>query len=316
MEAPQVTPHKTPTPPMAVVCQEVGKSYGRVQAVDSVSWQIAPRTIAGLIGPDGAGKTTLIKMMATLISPTHGSINILGYDVAKEYSALRKTIGYVPSRFSLYPDLTIRENIQFFASIYKKDCQQRLQDLSDIYSLLAPFEKRKAGQLSGGMKQKLSLCCALIHTPRILLLDEPTTGVDPVSRKEFWQILQRLVTQEDITIVVSTPYMDEAERCHSIALMNEGKILSIASPQEIKASYSDKLFEVKSQHIASLLPLLRKDPHVIRAYSFGDSIHCNFSSDTDLETFRQTTSQVAHQELTITPTLPSIEDCFLKILHP
>lgn len=298
----------------AIVCKDVCKFYPpSIRAVDSLSWEIEEHSICGLIGPDGAGKSTLIRMMATLTDPSKGSIKIFGHDVAQSYLPLRKIIGYVPSRFSLYPDLSVRENIRFFASIYQQDFPERLRRLSDIYSLLAPFEKRKAGQLSGGMKQKLSLCCALIHTPKLLLLDEPTTGVDPVSRKEFWQILKRLVQEEDITIVVSTPYMDEAEKCHTIALMNQGKLLEIATPQKIKELHTETLWKIVTERPAQLLRILREDEAVDRAFSFGDSIHSTLTSPHLIDSVRKRVSEKVGAEIIFTATEPSIEDYFLKL---
>jgi ABC-2 type transport system ATP-binding protein len=218
-----------------VTANNLIKTYGKkneVLAVDHVSFSVNDGEIFGLIGPDGAGKTSIFRMLTTLLLPDSGSASVAGFDVVKDYKQIRNTVGYMPGRFSLYPDLSVEENLNFFATIFETTIQKNYDLIKEIYVQLEPFKKRRAGKLSGGMKQKLALCCALIHKPTVLFLDEPTTGVDPVSRKEFWEMLKRLKAQ-GITILVSTPYMDEAGLCDRIALIQNGKILSIETPANI-----------------------------------------------------------------------------------
>src|SRR6185312_14000353 len=232
----------------SVSAKNLTKTYGvkkKVVAVDNISFSVNNGEIFGLIGPDGAGKTTVFRMLTTLLLPDAGSGTVAGFDVAKDYQQIRSSVGYMPGRFSLYPDLTVEENLTFFATIFGTTIQQNYSLIREIYVQLEPFKNRRAGKLSGGMKQKLALCCALIHKPIILFLDEPTTGVDPVSRKEFWEMLKHLKAQ-GITILVSTPYMDEAGLCDRIALMQNGKILMLDTPTNISNSYPEKLLAVKA----------------------------------------------------------------------
>src|SRR5688500_8831336 len=231
----------------AVVVNNLSKVYGKekIQAVESVSFSVGKGELFGLIGPDGAGKTSIFRMLTTLILPDKGSASVDGLDVVKGYKQIRKSVGYMPGKFSLYPDLSIEENLAFFATVFNTTVDENYHLIKDIYVQIEPFKKRRAGKLSGGMKQKLALCCALIHKPTVLFLDEPTTGVDPVSRKEFWEMLKRLKAQ-GITILVSTPYMDEATLCDRIALIQGGKILSIDTPAKIVNDYSDSLYAIKS----------------------------------------------------------------------
>ena len=204
-----------------VSVREIAKSYGNVRALTGISFDISKGEIFGLIGPDGAGKTTLFRILNTLILPDEGVATVDGLDVVEGYKEIRKRVGYMPGRFSLYQDLTVEENLTFFATLFNTTIQENYHLVEDIYTQIEPFKNRRAGKLSGGMKQKLALSCALIHKPTVLFLDEPTTGVDPVSRKEFWEMLKRL-KEEGITIVVSTPYMDEIRRCDRIAFINNG----------------------------------------------------------------------------------------------
>ncbi|MBP9550017.1 MAG: ABC transporter ATP-binding protein, partial [Chitinophagales bacterium] len=265
------------------------KTYnkGKVLALDNVSLQINSAEIFGLIGPDGAGKTTLFRILTSLIIADTGNAIVHDLDVVKQYKDLRKIIGYMPGRFSLYQDLTVEENLQFFATLFNTSIKENYNLIEDIYVQLEPFKNRRAGKLSGGMKQKLALCCALIHKPKILFLDEPTTGVDPVSRKEFWEMLKRL-QQQGITILVSTPYMDEALLCDKIALMQGGKILQTDSPSNIIASYPKKLFAVKSNDMFKLLSVLRNYDQIFSAFSFGDALHISGKetlSENDIEQY-------------------------------
>ncbi len=226
----------------AIEVKHISKSYGAVKALQDVSLTVEHGDLFGLIGPDGAGKTTLFRLLTTLLVPDSGSASVEGLDIVRDYQMIRRQVGYMPGRFSLYPDLTVEENMRFFASLFGTTLEANYDLVAPIYSQIEPFKHRPAGKLSGGMKQKLALSCALIHKPTVLFLDEPTTGVDVVSRIEFWDILQGL-RQQGITILVSTPYMDEAQRCNRVALINEGRIMDIDMPQRIIESSGQTNFE-------------------------------------------------------------------------
>lgn len=252
------------------------KTYGRkkekVLAVDSVSFDVNDGEIFGLIGPDGAGKTSIFRMLTTVILPDSGTALLNGLDIVKDYREIRKILGYMPGKFSLYQDLSVEENLQFFASVFDTTIEENYDLIKDIYAQIEPFKDRRAGKLSGGMKQKLALSCALIHKPKILFLDEPTTGVDPVSRKEFWEMLKRLKTQ-GITMVVATPYMDEAALCDRIALIQNGKILQIETPGSISNSFPDLLFEIKAGRTSDVLKALENFEAKKNVYAFGEFVH-------------------------------------------
>jgi drug efflux transport system ATP-binding protein len=250
----------------------VSKSFGDVSAVRDVSISVGEGEIFGLIGPDGAGKTTLFRILATLLVPDSGEARILGLDVVDDYREIRPLLGYMPGRFSLYEDLTVSENLSFFGSIFGTDPQEGRGLIEDIYSQIAPFSNRRAGALSGGMKQKLALSCALIHRPRILLLDEPTTGVDAVSRREFWTVLGRL-RSEGITVIVSTPYMDEASRCDRVALVDHGQLLMVDTPDAVENSMESPLFAVSGGQKYEMLLALRRHPETRTVFPFGDTLH-------------------------------------------
>ncbi|MBP7399754.1 MAG: ABC transporter ATP-binding protein [Chitinophagales bacterium] len=292
------------------------KTYnkGKVLALDNVSLQINSAEIFGLIGPDGAGKTTLFRILTSLIIADTGNAIVHDLDVVKQYKDLRKIIGYMPGRFSLYQDLTVEENLQFFATLFNTSIKENYNLIEDIYVQLEPFKNRRAGKLSGGMKQKLALCCALIHKPKILFLDEPTTGVDPVSRKEFWEMLKRL-QQQGITILVSTPYMDEALLCDKIALMQGGKILQTDSPSNIIASYPKKLFAVKSNDMFKLLSVLRNYDQIFSAFSFGDALHISGKETLSENDIEQYLTALKYTDVTIQEIEPGIEDCFMQYMH-
>jgi ABC-type multidrug transport system ATPase subunit len=256
----------------AVVVDGLIKRFGEAVAVREVSLTVRSGELFGFIGPDGAGKTTLFRVLATLLLPDAGTAHVLGRDVVKELWALRPRLGYMPGRFSLYPDLSVEENLRFFASVFGTSIEQEYQQIEPIYVQLEPFKDRRAGALSGGMKQKLALCCALVHRPDILFLDEPTTGVDAVSRREFWELLARFKAG-GLTIVVSTPYMDEATRCDRVALMQQGRILAVDTPEQITRSFDRALFAVRSDQRYQALLAIRRYPHTHTIYPFGEVLH-------------------------------------------
>ncbi|MDE6336492.1 MAG: ABC transporter ATP-binding protein, partial [Muribaculaceae bacterium] len=256
----------------AVEINDITKRYDKITALDGVSFSVDKGEMFGVIGPDGAGKSTLYKILATLLQPDSGSAKICGLDTVKHYSEIRTKIGYMPERFSLYQDLTVAENLRFFASLFGVSVKDNYDLIAPIFSQLEKFPNRKAGALSGGMKQKLALSCALIHRPEILLLDEPTTGVDAVSRSEFWDMLSTL-REKGITILVSTSYMDEATRCERIVMINRGKILDINTPANLIAEIGENLYNAVADDMFRLLNRLRKIPEVIDCYTFGATLH-------------------------------------------
>ena len=283
----------------AVSVENITKRYGKTVALDGVSFEVEKGELFGIIGPDGAGKTTLFRIIATLILADSGTASVDGFDVVRDYKELRKRIGYMPGRFSLYQDLTVEENLSFFAAVFGTTIRENYHLVEGIYKLLEPFRKRRAGKLSGGMKQKLALCCALIHKPDILYLDEPTTGVDPVSRKEFWEMLGKL-QQEGITIVVSTPYMDEANLCDRIALIKGGRFLQIDTPQNIRQGFSAPLWAVRSEKMHRLLDDVRAFPGVDNCYAFGETHHFTACEGFDADGLRDTPPSACSR-----PKLPS-----------
>jgi len=299
----------------AVVVRNLSKVYGKekVQAVDDVSFSVSQGELFGLIGPDGAGKTSIFRMLTTLLLPDAGSAAVDGFDIVKDYKMIRNTVGYMPGKFSLYQDLTIEENLNFFATVFGTSIEENYHLIKDIYVQIEKFKDRRAGKLSGGMKQKLALCCALIHKPSVLFLDEPTTGVDPVSRKEFWEMLKRLKA-ERITIVVSTPYMDEATLCDRIALIQSGKILSIDTPKKIVASYPDELYAIKADNMYALLKKLGSFQQTINSYAFGEYAHASFADGTGEEEVSEYLRGDGLSHIQIHKTKPTIEDCFIKLL--
>jgi len=252
--------------------KDIHKQYGDVVALEKVSLSVKEGELFGLIGPDGAGKTSLLRILMSLLLPDGGSATMNGLDVVADYKKVRLITGYMPGRFSLYPDLTVEENLKFFATVFGTTIQENYHLIKDIYQQIEPFKTRRAGKLSGGMKQKLALSCALIHKPEILILDEPTTGVDAVSRKEFWEMLKRL-KEMGITILVSTPYMDEASLCDRIALIQQGKLMSVATPQVMTKSFPEDLWTVRTRKIYNTSKLLEKLPSIISVNSFGQVLH-------------------------------------------
>lgn len=289
------------------------RSYGNVEALQDISLDIHSGELFGLIGPDGAGKTTLFRILTTLLLADKGKATVCGLDVVRDYKKIRTMVGYMPGRFSLYQDLTVEENLNFFATVFNTTIAENYELVRDIYVQIEPFKNRKAGKLSGGMKQKLALCCALIHRPEVLFLDEPTTGVDPVSRVEFWEMLDRLKKQ-GITILVSTPYMDEASRCDRIALMRSGRCLSVDTPAGIRASFGRQLWIVRSAAMYKLLVDLRAFPGTYSCYAFGDAHHLTLKEDGgEMDALKQYLKGKGYTDVTIEPVMPSVEDCFMAL---
>lgn len=301
----------------AIVCRNITKRYSKtkngVTALHNIDLEVHWGEIFGLIGPDGAGKTTLFRILTTLILPTSGTAMVDGCDVVADYQKIRQHVGYMPGRFSLYQDLTVEENLTIFATVFNTTIAENYHLIRDIYQQIEPFKNRRAGKLSGGMKQKLALCCALIHKPKILFLDEPTTGVDPVSRKEFWDMLKRL-KEQGITIVVSTPYMDEATRCDRIALIQNGQFLSIDTPQNLVSQFEHELWAVSSKQMSKLLHQLRAYPNVLSCYAFGDCHHMNTTKEMlDTQKLLEYLKQLGHESIKIERIEPTIEDTFMAL---
>lgn len=296
----------------AVSVSHIDKTYGKVHALKDLSFTVDEGELYGIIGPDGAGKTTLFRILATLMRADKGTAEVAGCDVVRDYRKIRNIIGYMPGRFSLYQDLTVEENLKFFATVFNTTIQENYHLIEDIYKQIEPFKHRKAGKLSGGMKQKLALSCALIHKPEVLFLDEPTTGVDPVSRKEFWGMLLKLKRQ-GITILVSTPYMDEATLCDRIALMQEGRFIGTDTPQGIIAHYPDKLLAVQSDNMHKLLADLHDYQQVKSSYSFGETFHVTLRDQSPADELKAYLKQRGHSDVNIRSIAPSIEDCFMLL---
>ncbi len=300
----------------AISIRGVNKTYdGKVVALKDINLEVEEGEVFGLVGPDGAGKSTLFNILTTLLLPDSGDIRVFLMDAVRDYKAVRQIIGYLPGTFSLYPDLSVQENLDFFAVMYKSSIEENMNIIEPIWKQISPFKDRKAGKLSGGMKQKLALCCALIHRPRILFLDEPTTGVDPVSRKEFWDILKS-IRQHDITVVVSTPYMDEATRCDRIALIQNGEIIGVNPPQTIIQNFKGHLYTFKSDDIFSLLQVMEQCPLRCNYYPYGEHCHVAFYEDmtTAMPQFERFLEEHQQPHSTITPIQPSVEDCFIEIV--
>lgn len=298
----------------AISIENITKKYGNVTALIDVSLEIKEGELFGLIGPDGAGKTTLFRILTTLISPTSGKASVMGYDVVKDIEPIRSNVGYMPGRFSLYQDLSVEENLSFFAALFGKSIDESYELIKPIYKQIEPFKTRRAGKLSGGMKQKLALSCALIHKPKVLFLDEPTTGVDAVSRSEFWDMLQHL-KKHGITILVSTPYMDEASRCDRIALCNQGKILSIDTPENMISNFKEPLFAVKSKNLFKLLNHTRSYPHTRLCYPFGGVHHILVDNDFSESDLQKHLENAGIQDATVERITPCIEDIFINLMQ-
>lgn len=297
---------------MSIDVKHISKSYKDVPALNDISFEVKPGEIFGLIGPDGAGKTTLFRILTTLLLPDSGTAEVAGFSLS-DYKSIRKNVGYMPGRFSLYQDLTVEENLQFFATIFGSDIKKNYDLIRDIYVQIEPFKNRRAGALSGGMKQKLALCCALIHKPLVLFLDEPTTGVDPVSRKELWEMLKRL-KYSGISMLVSTAYMDEAALCDRIALIQHGSILTLDSPEGIKKSFPKKLFTLKTKKVYELISELVAAPHTDSIYPFGEFLHYTDKRDSfSTEEMMQWLSGKGFDDIEIKTTEAGIEDAFMEL---
>lgn len=293
---------------VTISINNISKSYKGKQpvvALTDINLQIEEGELFGLIGPDGAGKTSLFRILTTLLLADEGFAAVDGKDVVKDFREIRNHIGYMPGRFSLYQDLTIEENLQFFADVFGTTIEDNYDMIKDIYVQIEPFKKRRAGKLSGGMKQKLALCCALIHKPRVLFLDEPTTGVDPVSRKEFWDMLKTLKKQ-NITIMVSTPYMDEASLCDRIALIQSGKIMSVNTPEKIVTDYPFALYEAKADNNYHLLEHLKLQDNIRLCYISGEYLHVVFKEDN---------IRIDYPYTDLRKVEPTIEDCFIHLME-
>lgn len=295
-----------------VSVHHLSKSYGNVTALKNLSFEVSRGEIYGIIGPDGAGKTTLFRILTTLMLADNGTVTLDGLDVVKDYKQIRNIIGYMPGKFSLYQDLTVEENLRFFASVFNTTIEENYYLIEDIYKQIEPFRKRRAGKLSGGMKQKLALSCALIHKPTVLFLDEPTTGVDPVSRKEFWDMLVKLKAQ-GITIIVSTPYMDEATLCDRIALIMDGKFMQVDTPENIVSGYSKTLWSVRTNQMHLLLSDLRSDPLIKSSFSFGETIHITVEKPLLPDDLNAYLADQGHSDIEIKVIQPTIEDCFMLL---
>ncbi|MCL2327794.1 MAG: ABC transporter ATP-binding protein [Bacteroidetes bacterium] len=293
--------------------KNISKKYKSVQALQDISFSVEKGEIFGLIGPDGAGKTTLFRILTTLILADSGTATLNGWDIIKDYQKIRNNVGYMPGRFSLYQTMTVEENLDFFATLFHTTIAENYDLIKDIYSQIEPFKNRMAGKLSGGMKQKLALSCALIHRPLVLFLDEPTTGIDPVSRKELWAMLRKL-KNEGITIVVSTPYMDEAMLCDRIALMQKGTIMTIDTPQGIIDKFPQKVFAAKADNMSRLLDDLRGYENVKSCYTFGEFHHFTINNEQlTINNLKRFLIEKGHTNLEIKEIEATIEDCFMNL---
>ncbi|MFZ1808498.1 MAG: ABC transporter ATP-binding protein [Cyclobacteriaceae bacterium] len=303
----------------AVKVERVFKNFQsdktQIEALHNISFDVSRGELFGLIGPDGAGKTTLFRILTTLMIANKGNAWVDGLEVVNDYKEIRKRVGYMPGRFSLYQDLTVEENISFFATLFGTTLEENYELVKDIYVQIEPFKKRRAGALSGGMKQKLALSCALIHRPSVLFLDEPTTGVDAVSRQEFWELLRSLQHQ-GISIVVSTPYMDEASLCDRVALMQDGKIMDIDTPKGITQKFSKPLWAIGAADMYSLMNDLRSDERVDTCYPFGQFHHITFAGvNEEIQSIKKTLADKGHSNISIQKIEPTIEDCFMELMN-
>lgn len=297
---------------MEIKVENISKSFGAVRALDEVSFEVKGGELFGLIGPDGGGKTTLFRILTTLMLPDSGHAVVAGHPLT-DYRAIRRSVGYMPGRFSLYPDLTVEENLKFFASIFGTTVHENYELIRDIYVQIEPFRNRRAGALSGGMKQKLALSCALVHRPEVLFLDEPTTGVDPVSRKEFWEMLGRL-RRTGIPILVSTAYMDEASRCDRVALIQQGKILMADSTANITRAFGRQLFAIRTRSVYQVTQDIQEYAFTRSIYPFGEFLHyTDKRQEPDPADLRGFLLNRGHHDIELSAIEPTIEDAFMEL---
>lgn len=293
--------------------KDISKRHGAVQALEDISFDVPRGELFGLIGPDGAGKTTLFRTLVTLLLPDAGTMTFDGRDVVKDYRHVRHNVGYMPGTFSLYQDLSVRENLEFFASVFQTTVEANYELIRDIYVMLEPFATRRAGALSGGMKQKLALCCALIHKPQVLVLDEPTTGVDAVSRREFWEMLRKL-KGEGITILVSTPYMDEAALCDRVGLIQGGRLLRVGPPAALTRAYDQPLYAAIGDDAYGLLQALRRMPGITSVQPFGTALHVTASAPLDITDLKRRLTEQGLRGVELRSIEPGIEDLFMHLM--
>src|SRR6056297_964328 len=298
----------------SIAVDSIKKNYGDITAVDSATFEVNEGELFGLIGPDGAGKTTLYRILTTLLIPDEGTAKVEGWDTVNNYKEIRRITGYMPGRFSLYQDLSVRENLEFFATIFDTTIEENYYLIEEIYRQIEPFKDRLARNLSGGMKQELALSCALIHKPSVLVLDEPTTGVDAVSRKEFWDMLIQL-KKSGLTILVATPYMDEASKCDRVALIQNGKLMTVNEPEQIIAEFPKKLYAASADNIYNLLLDMRKTEGIESVYPFGDCLHVTVKQgEMDKEKISGLLEERGHTRVNIDTIKPNIEDCFMNLM--
>lgn len=294
----------------------LSKNFGKVEALKDISLEIFENELYGFIGPDGAGKTTLFRILTTLLVPDRGSASVLGMDVVSDYKKIRPLLGYMPGTFSLYQDLSVEENMKFFASVFGTTIEENYDLVKPIYSQLEPFKDRYAGNLSGGMKQKLALCCALIHKPELLILDEPTTGVDAVSRKEFWEMLH-VLQGEGISIIASTPYMDEANQCDRVALIDKGEVLNINTPKNITSEFKKPLYGFKHPNKYELINRLRDFEYSYSVHPFGEFVHyTDKRGKIDPEELKNYLESKGLNKPVLKEIEPDIEDMFMSLMKP
>lgn len=298
----------------SVTINNVSKSFGDTLALNKLSCTVNKGELFGFIGPDGAGKTTLFRILTTLLLADEGDVSVAGFDAIKDYKQIRHNVGYMPGTFSLYQDLTVEENLNFFAGVFKTTIKENYHLIEDIYKQIEPFKNRRAGKLSGGMKQKLALSCALVHKPKVLFLDEPTTGVDAVSRKEFWEMLAKLKS-DGLTILVSTPYMDEAALCDRVALIQKGEILSIDTPQQIRNSFPFDLIQIKAKNMFALMNILKSHSQIYSSYLFGEYIHIVLKENVKPELFMEELIKTGVEDLQWDKIIASVEDCFMELMN-
>ncbi len=304
----------TNQPDAAIAVENLTKRYGDTVALDGISFRVQRNELFGIIGPDGGGKTTLFRILTSLLRPGSGRARTYGLDVVTDYKRIRQIIGYMPGRFSLYQDLTVEENLAFFASIFGADVNQNYDLIAPIYDHIKPFAKRRAGDLSGGMKQKLALSCALIHRPKILFLDEPTTGIDAVSRTELWQMLRSL-GPKGVTVVVSTPYMDEALLCDRVLLLQDGRILDTDTPEAIIAHFDKHLIAVETEDNKRALRDLRDLDPAFNVQTFGYEIHVSSERALERADIEKFLRGRGYRRVRVDDIVPTIEDCFIELMQ-